>query len=898
MKAKKNKRLGLAIYQFPYYKSDGSFLRVFLTKALFACILSFSGAGLFSVLLEIKLNPIGPALAATLACLITFVLLGFFRKLYVALFELAGLVVYWLNVPMLQLGQDFLRQVFEVSDGTLIKTSGLIAPSDANDPFSFFILICVLFGVLCAFSSSRRFHPIAVLTFAEIMLIPAFLGQSLHFSWWLTVMIASVVGMWGTTMASSADVSLSSGKASNLHMSDYVYLKANKKLTPVQRIRSESLHFGRHLSDCAALFVIVLLTLGITASSFPQEGSLKIENLVLEAKNLSQSVSYWIADIFGSSGMQGFFSADGGNISISGNVNPDDWPTGNRPVAEIITETKDKIYLRGDVAYAYKDEQWETISRLDYDGISYGKRMSDVLGSYSPEVQLYVARYLASRAFFEGPDAVKLQTVKVNYLQNINTLLIGGTPCVYNFRENDNFSIYGDFVSIADRGSVNSMKLALLYFNETLRDELLPHMTSDTYYSDGDVQIMWNLVPVPMSYEDYEEYIDTYNYFVYDHYTDVPEEERENIKGFLDEAFGEGFSDSIVITEDGVLMNPAVSYQPPRSFYASSLESYLTSGLYKYSLDTDNSAGDNTFLGNFLFDTRAGHCALYATTMCLALRYMGIPARYVTGFTVGGNDCEKTDEGYSYTVLERDLHAWVEVYYEGVGWVPYDPTPGSAGYGGDTSTTTSTTTPATTTTTSRTSITTTPPPSTTSTSRPPVTTTSATTAVPSGGSEVPGETQQFDPEMLKLILIIAGSAVIVLATALSIAGAVRRLKRREMECILFFRTGDSVKAVRAMLPFMLKLLELKKVHRHGGETPAEFAKRVDDIWDIELMRAMPLFERAEFDGSPSFNEMEHKTVYDCVSKLYGELMEDIKGSKRFFTKRKLFKGVKLEGKEK
>ena len=899
MKPRKTKRPGIAIYQFPYYKSEQGFLRIFLTKALFACALSFSGAGLFAVLMEMELNPFVPALAASLVCLVTFALLGFFRKLYVALFELAALGISCIWIPVLDSLQDFLRQIFEVADGGLIRTKGIIPPSELNDPIPFFILLCVLFGMLCAFSSSRRFHPIAVLTFAEILMIPAFLGQSLHFSWWLTVLIASVIGLWGATMASAVDVTLSSGWASNLHMSDYVYLKANKKLPPSQRLRSEALHFGRHLSDSITLFIVTLLTVGITASTFPTNGSMKIEDIAMEAMNLTQSVSYWLADIFGSSGLHGYFSADGGNINISGNINPENLPTGNRPVAEIVTATKEKIYLRGDIGYEYKGEQWESILRLDY-----GEDMEKVLQSYTPEVQFYVTRYLMSRNLPDGSNFIKLQTVKVNYLQDMNTLLMGGIPCVFNFRENDNFSIYGDFVAIADKGSVNSMRTALLYVNERYRDYMLEYADGSHLY-DYELTEQWDTLPVPMGFDDYISSVEAYSDFVYSQYTGVPEEERDNIKGFIDEVFGDGFSDYIIVTEDGtVLLNPAVSYQPPLSYYASSIESYLTSGIYRYSLDTDNFSGDNTFLGNFLFDTRAGHCALYATTMCLALRYMGIPARYVTGFTAGGDGYTKTEDGYSYTVLEKDLHAWVEVYYDDVGWIPYDPTPAAGGGYGDTVTTTTTTPPVTTTPTETTSHTTnTRPTETTTTTRPTETSTSGTTTVPSGGGggTAAADTKPIDPETVRLILIIAGSAVIVLAIVLSIVGALKKLSRKEMERIRFFRTGESVKAVAAMLPFALKLLEMKHIQRRSGETPTEFAKRADDALGgagIDLERAMPLFERAEFDKAPSFNETEHQTVYECVSKLYGEVTGDMNGIKRLITRIKLFGRVKTQRKEK
>ena len=71
-----------------------------------------------------------------------------------------------------------------------------------------------------------------------------------------------------------------------------------------------------------------------------------------------------------------------------------------------------------------------------------------------------------------------------------------------------------------------------------------------------------------------------------------------------------------------------------------------------------------------LADTSDGTTYQYATVAALALRYYGIPARYVEGFIV------KTAENENVFVTAENAGAWVEVYQDGIGWLPLALTPG------------------------------------------------------------------------------------------------------------------------------------------------------------------------------------------------------------------------------
>ena len=77
-------------------------------------------------------------------------------------------------------------------------------------------------------------------------------------------------------------------------------------------------------------------------------------------------------------------------------------------------------------------------------------------------------------------------------------------------------------------------------------------------------------------------------------------------------------------------------------------------------------------LADFLLNSRRGFCQHFAGGMAVMLRSLGIPARVAIGYTGGRFDAAQE----RYVVLDRDAHSWVEVWFPGYGWLPFDPTPG------------------------------------------------------------------------------------------------------------------------------------------------------------------------------------------------------------------------------
>lgn len=100
------------------------------------------------------------------------------------------------------------------------------------------------------------------------------------------------------------------------------------------------------------------------------------------------------------------------------------------------------------------------------------------------------------------------------------------------------------------------------------------------------------------------------------------------------------------------------------------IESYLSSN-YPYDLTINTVPENRDVVDYFLFDLKKGYCTYHSTAMVIMLRSIGIPARWVKGFTTG---IPGGDTGI-YEVTMANAHAWVEVYFADYGWLPFEPTP-------------------------------------------------------------------------------------------------------------------------------------------------------------------------------------------------------------------------------
>lgn len=109
--------------------------------------------------------------------------------------------------------------------------------------------------------------------------------------------------------------------------------------------------------------------------------------------------------------------------------------------------------------------------------------------------------------------------------------------------------------------------------------------------------------------------------------------------------------------------------QPTPYDKAAALENYLRQ--YPYSLEVPAPPLGRDTVEYFLFELKQGYCDYFASAMVVMARAVNLPARLVLGYTEGIYDPATA----TYVVRAANAHAWAEVYFSGIGWVEFEPTP-------------------------------------------------------------------------------------------------------------------------------------------------------------------------------------------------------------------------------
>ena len=287
-------------------------------------------------------------------------------------------------------------------------------------------------------------------------------------------------------------------------------------------------------------------------------------------------------------------------------------------ILSVTADTAQTLYLRGFVGDSYENGVW---SALDTETAAEEKDLFYWLhqSGFYPQSQLATAARLMSN-YQSGSVSVQNLTGCSLYRYEPCTILPERAGLAKN-------KIQPSSIETSGLRGERGYSYEVVSDAQTLLPELLDFLQNDT--SDG--------------VKSYLQMESAYREFVYSYALTVPAEFRAQLGAVLDQC--------------------CESYGPADSL---TKEQAQTAALAFLELCFDGS-GD---IALPLTDTADGTTYQYATVAALALRYYGIPARYVEGYTV------KTAENEPTSVDVNAAGAWVEVYQDGIGWLPLALTPG------------------------------------------------------------------------------------------------------------------------------------------------------------------------------------------------------------------------------
>lgn len=287
-------------------------------------------------------------------------------------------------------------------------------------------------------------------------------------------------------------------------------------------------------------------------------------------------------------------------------------------ILSVTADTAQTLYLRGFVGDSYENGVW---SALDAKTAAEGKDLFYWLhqSGFYPQSQLASAARLMGN-YQSGSVSVQNLTGCSLYRYEPCTILPERAGLAKN-------RIQPSAVETSGLRGERGYSYETVSDAQTLLPELLDFLQNDT--SDG--------------VKSYLQMESAYREFVYSYALSVPAEFRAQLGAVLDQC--------------------CESYGPENSL---TKEQAQTAALAFLERCFDGS-GD---IALPLADTADGTTYQYATVAALALRYYGIPARYVEGYTV------KAAENEPVNVDASAAGAWVEVYQDGIGWLPLALTPG------------------------------------------------------------------------------------------------------------------------------------------------------------------------------------------------------------------------------
>ncbi|MBO4359607.1 MAG: transglutaminase domain-containing protein [Eubacteriaceae bacterium] len=299
------------------------------------------------------------------------------------------------------------------------------------------------------------------------------------------------------------------------------------------------------------------------------------------------------------------------------------WEPSNAPALAVTADEWSKLYLRGFTGEVYTGTSWESLD-------------TEVLAEYSDmfywlhDGGFFAQSSIASAMEATGNDGpVKMEIENISACEKYAYM-----PCSAVVNTLMDPTLIGDSVTEGKRYEV------LEYYPGSIPE----------WYA------LQHLVSARQSSEETKGYLlseQQYRDFVYEKYLQITPTAVATLKKYLD-------SDE-----------KSRSLTDIRKIILKVLDEKLT-----YDENASVPSGKTDFLTCLFEQENKGYSVSYATAAVLMLRYYGVPSRYVEGYYLSGEDASALSSGQRVILDEYHAHAWAEYYLDGVGWIPFEVTPG------------------------------------------------------------------------------------------------------------------------------------------------------------------------------------------------------------------------------
>ncbi len=525
-----------------------------------------------------------------------------------------------------------------------------------------FGLIIFLFSMITAACMTLKPQIFPSLIIWIALWTPVLISEKFTFSGWIIPTLALYMGAASLTSVYGQGIALGRAFGGSYHdaavRSERSFFNSLARVSPLKQVEMRTAYFSKYFSSAmyaAALFAALGIVAGGVFSSSSGIDYTKLYDFVRDLGENSPFTNPFEKD----PSSEWFTEPSGDSVGDTGSLSITTPGRGNQEILRVKNSGNSAVYLRGDIGIDFTGEDWT--SPVNSEPRAWH---TSGLADYYRPVEVQVSYTLQSLLSNRSDYYISSANVTIDYLCDSTVTFLPAYTSDFGYFDNDMFKIYGDFVARVNKGydKMDSVYCTALIPDYTNMDDSPTDGVPDSLrravnfaQGSGGVSAILNSGGYFTGHSDA---FSIYRNYVNDTYLGVSDDYRGMIRKYIDD---NGFYKMAAAIGDGE--NEIVR----RYLISKMVADYLRSN-YTYSLNTNRS---NNPLDRFLNETKSGHCALYASSMALILREMGIPARYCTGFVAQPND------GRATVLRSKNLHAWVEVFLDELGWVTFDPTSSS-----------------------------------------------------------------------------------------------------------------------------------------------------------------------------------------------------------------------------